>query len=336
MKIPQIGGQELDLLKLYKSVCRRGGGQAVSNHKLWKEIVDEFGLPSSCTSASFTLKNHYQRYLLAYEQKFYFGKDDDTELPELVAGRQRKQPKTDEQKDYRFGPQRVPGQREDTQRNIGELEVELNRTYERVDRQLQMLFLKRSKMYPYLVDLKRIELGLQSGTQAELVFSLNTLLLYSVNTHVQFKFEQYPTILEALSVRARKLVPCQSAFALESMRMVTIIIRNLAMNPANLQPLLGSKLFEVLLELFQNGHDRECTKNIMDLMACLLKVSWDPKPAIAKVYLLLNSDRTEEVEIAVDFVRALTDDNHPSVEGIITVNKDILSCLFLSPSAEIR
>ena len=78
MKIPQIGGQELDLLKLYKSVCRRGGGQAVSNHKLWKEIVDEFGLPSSCTSASFTLKNHYQRYLLAYEQKFYFGKDDDT------------------------------------------------------------------------------------------------------------------------------------------------------------------------------------------------------------------------------------------------------------------
>lgn len=95
MKIPQIGGQELDLLKLYKSVCQRGGGQSVSNKKLWKEIVDEFGLPSSCTSASYTLKNHYQKYLLAYEQKYFFGKDDDAELPELVAGRLRKQVKTD-------------------------------------------------------------------------------------------------------------------------------------------------------------------------------------------------------------------------------------------------
>jgi len=40
------------------------------------------------------------------------------------------------------------------------------------------------------------------------------------------------------------------------MRMVTIIIRNFAMNAANLQPLLTSKLFEVLLELLQDGHDR--------------------------------------------------------------------------------
>lgn len=51
---------------MYKSVCKKGGGQAVSNNKMWKEIVDEFGLPSTCTSASFTLKNHYQKYLLGY------------------------------------------------------------------------------------------------------------------------------------------------------------------------------------------------------------------------------------------------------------------------------
>jgi len=47
-------------------------------------------LPSTCTSASFTLKNHYQKYLLGYEQRFFFGKDDSADLPELVAGRQRK------------------------------------------------------------------------------------------------------------------------------------------------------------------------------------------------------------------------------------------------------
>jgi len=91
------------------------------------------------------------------------------------------------------------------------LEAELNRSYDRVDRQQQMLFLKRSKMYPYLVDLKRVELGLQANSQSELVFSLNTLLLYSMNTHVQFKFEQYPSVLWALSTRVRKMVPCRSA-----------------------------------------------------------------------------------------------------------------------------
>ena len=36
------------------------------------------------------MKNHYQKYLLGYEQRFHFGKDDCTDLPELVAGRTRK------------------------------------------------------------------------------------------------------------------------------------------------------------------------------------------------------------------------------------------------------
>ena len=62
-----MGGKELDFYRLYKAVCRRGGAEAVSNNKLWKEIVNEFGLPSTCTSASFTLRNHYIKYLLGYE-----------------------------------------------------------------------------------------------------------------------------------------------------------------------------------------------------------------------------------------------------------------------------
>lgn len=56
---------------------------------MWKEIVNEFGLPQTCTSASFTLRNHYTRFLLGFEQKNFFGKEDDSELPELMAGRQR-------------------------------------------------------------------------------------------------------------------------------------------------------------------------------------------------------------------------------------------------------
>lgn len=38
LKIPQIGGKELDLHALYVTVIKRGGAQNVSNNKLWKEI----------------------------------------------------------------------------------------------------------------------------------------------------------------------------------------------------------------------------------------------------------------------------------------------------------
>lgn len=69
-KVPSIGGKELDLCKLYKAVYVRGGSVQVSTRKLWKEIVNEFQIPSSCTSASFTLRNHYNKCLLAYETKF--------------------------------------------------------------------------------------------------------------------------------------------------------------------------------------------------------------------------------------------------------------------------
>ena len=72
-RIPQIGGKELDCYKLYNSVVGRGGFQKVSSNKLWKEVVKELGLPASCTSASFTLKNHYQRCLLYYEQTHFLG-----------------------------------------------------------------------------------------------------------------------------------------------------------------------------------------------------------------------------------------------------------------------
>ena len=52
--------------------------------------MNEFDLPPSCTSASFTLKNHYQKYLLAYEQKFYFGKTDSEMVKELGNQRQKR------------------------------------------------------------------------------------------------------------------------------------------------------------------------------------------------------------------------------------------------------
>lgn len=48
-------------------------------------------------------------------------------------------------------------------------------------------------------------------------------------------------------------------------------------------------------------------------MSVLSRVGLDPKPAIPKIFQHLVSERSEDVEIAADFVRALAEDKHPSV-----------------------
>ena len=66
-KCPIISGKELNLYKLYKEVTNRGGFNAVCETKQWKDVVSTLDLPPSCTSASFTVKNHYNKYLLNYD-----------------------------------------------------------------------------------------------------------------------------------------------------------------------------------------------------------------------------------------------------------------------------
>ena len=75
-KVPQIAGSELNLFKLYNGVTSRGGYELVSSSKLWRVIVQEFNLPPTATSASFTLRTHYQRCLLPYELKYFSNSSD--------------------------------------------------------------------------------------------------------------------------------------------------------------------------------------------------------------------------------------------------------------------
>ena len=89
IKIPKIGGKDLDLFLLYKLVTKKGGGEKVTEKRLWKDIVKMFKLPQSCTSASFTLKKHYQKYLLAYEQKYFFKKNAGEAIQKLEDRRKK-------------------------------------------------------------------------------------------------------------------------------------------------------------------------------------------------------------------------------------------------------
>lgn len=71
----------LDLYELYKLVLGRGGLVNVINKKLWQEIIKDLNLPSSITSAAFTLRTQYVRYLYPYEtDKFHLSTE-----PELNA-----------------------------------------------------------------------------------------------------------------------------------------------------------------------------------------------------------------------------------------------------------
>ena len=41
----------------------------VVKNKMWKSVAGKLKLPTTCTDYGFRLRRHYERYLLAYEQK---------------------------------------------------------------------------------------------------------------------------------------------------------------------------------------------------------------------------------------------------------------------------
>ena len=61
--------QVLDLYELFNLVVARGGLVEVINKKQWQEIIKGLGLPSSITSAAFTLRTQYTKYLYPLECK---------------------------------------------------------------------------------------------------------------------------------------------------------------------------------------------------------------------------------------------------------------------------
>ncbi|XP_056636587.1 protein dead ringer-like isoform X3 [Diorhabda sublineata] len=66
-RLPIMAKSVLDLYELYNLVTARGGLVDVINKKLWQEIIKGLHLPSSITSAAFTLRTQYMKYLYPYE-----------------------------------------------------------------------------------------------------------------------------------------------------------------------------------------------------------------------------------------------------------------------------
>lgn len=55
-RIPIMAKQILDLYTLYKLVTEKGGLVEIINKKIWREITKGLNLPTSITSAAFTLR----------------------------------------------------------------------------------------------------------------------------------------------------------------------------------------------------------------------------------------------------------------------------------------
>eukprot|EP00798_Chlamydomonas_sp_ICE-L_P001998 gene1998-33421_t len=79
LKIPKVGGQEVDLHQLYKEVTTLGGLD------LWVTVCEPFSFPSSFTNKSFVIKKLYLNALHHYEQ-VYFHRNTGPVLPPPCTG----------------------------------------------------------------------------------------------------------------------------------------------------------------------------------------------------------------------------------------------------------
>ncbi|XP_052791466.1 AT-rich interactive domain-containing protein 3C-like isoform X2 [Mya arenaria] len=106
-RIPIMAKQTLDLYELFKLVVSKGGLVEVINKKLWREITKGLNLPSSITSAAFTLRTQYMKYLYPYEcEKLHLSTPQ--ELQAAIDGNRREGRRSGYGYDLSPGPTLIP------------------------------------------------------------------------------------------------------------------------------------------------------------------------------------------------------------------------------------
>lgn len=200
-KNPQMGGKELDLYKLFREVVGRGGYNTVLENKLWKDIVNALDISSSCTSASFLLRNHYNRYLLSYEQHYL---KSHSNLLENNKAKTLKETQSNNNANNNNSSNNNP---QLDQKLLGKKILKPDMDYSLFFRHTKNSFqnykdksvFKKVRLTNSIPDLKRVVLAFESHNTSEIIWSLNILLLFSSNTNVNLVMDNQPYLIESLT-----------------------------------------------------------------------------------------------------------------------------------------
>lgn len=65
---PKFYGENLNLLKLWRTVIRLGAYEYVTANKLWRQVGETFKPPKKCTTVSWSFRIFYEKSLLEYER----------------------------------------------------------------------------------------------------------------------------------------------------------------------------------------------------------------------------------------------------------------------------
>ena len=223
-KHPIVSGKNLDLYKLYNEVIRLGGYQSVLENKQWKDVVAVLDLPSSCTSASFTVKRHYKKYLLAYEQTFnktsldakLSDKDeglgvvkkfenliDNSSIPGMPKKIENLNNLNMSQKQIIGQPNTIQ-EKNFLQKKVMRNEPELNFFFRNPTGGYIFLKDKSSisktiRILSAIPDMKRIELAFESHITSEIYWAINVLLIFSSNANKDINVENQPFLMESIT-----------------------------------------------------------------------------------------------------------------------------------------
>jgi len=223
-KHPIVSGKNLDLYKLYNEVIRLGGYQSVLENKQWKDVVTILDLPPSCTSASFTVKRHYKKYLLAYEQTFnktsldakLSDKDeglgvvkkfenliDNSSIPGMPKKMENLNNLNMSQKQIIGQPNTIQ-EKNFLQKKVMRNEPELNFFFRNPTGGYIFLKDKSSisktiRILSAIPDMKRIELAFESHITSEIYWAINVLLIFSSNANKDINVENQPFLMESIT-----------------------------------------------------------------------------------------------------------------------------------------
>ena len=223
-KHPIVSGKNLDLYKLYNEVIRLGGYQSVLDNKQWKDVVTILDLPSSCTSASFTVKRHYKKYLLAYEQTFNKTSLDaklndredgiiksyknHTDIPQTLGVNPIQ--KNNNMNNINIPNKQIIGQpstiqeKNFLQKKVMRNEPELNFFFRNptggyIYLKDKSSIIKTIRILSAIPDMKRIELAFESHITSEIYWAINVLLIFSSNTNKDINIENQPFLMESMT-----------------------------------------------------------------------------------------------------------------------------------------